>query len=180
MPVSPVTEEPTPRGTDASSVTSGGTVEAGPVGAPTSGEKDDHRARLVDRSADQQALDELLDGVRGGMSRTLVLRGEPGIGKSTLLRYAVECAADLQVLHIAAVESETAMGFAAVHQLLLPLLPVADRLPAPQQAALLVAFGVIGGPPPDPGGAGRADVALGRSRGPAAALRGRRRAVAGR
>jgi DNA-binding CsgD family transcriptional regulator len=105
---------------------------------------------LVDRSADQQALEELLDGVRGGTSGTLVLRGEAGIGKSALLGYAVESAADLRVLQMAAVESETAMGFAAIHQLLLPLLPVTDRLPPPQQAALRAAFGVIGGTPPDP------------------------------
>ena len=57
------------------------------------------------------------------MSGALVLRGEPGIGKSTLLDFAVERAADLQVVRTVAVESENSLGFAAVHQLLAPSCP---------------------------------------------------------
>jgi hypothetical protein len=54
--------------------------------------------RLVDRWAEKQALREVLDAARGGMSGTLVLRGEPGVGKSALLGYAVENAGDMQIV----------------------------------------------------------------------------------
>ena len=105
---------------------------------------------MVDRCVEKKALDALLDSVRAGMSGALVLRGEPGIGKSALLDYAVERAADLQIVRTVAVESEKTLGFAAVHQLLVPLLPVMDRLPEPQRQALGVAFGLVSGPPANP------------------------------
>ena len=70
------------------------------------------------------------------MSRTLVLRGLPGVGKSALLDYAVKSAADVQVVRTVAVEPEQGLGFAAVHQLLLPLLPALHRLPQQQRRAL--------------------------------------------
>ena len=106
--------------------------------------------RLIDRCGEKAALDALLDSVRAGMSGALVLRGEPGIGKSALLDYAVERAADLQVLRTVAVESENTLGFAAVHQLLVPLLPAVDGLPEPQREAIGVAFGLVRGPPANP------------------------------
>jgi len=106
--------------------------------------------RLVDRCVEKKALDALLDSVRAGMSGALVLRGEPGIGKSALLDYAVERAVDLQVVRTVAVESENTLGFAAVHQLLVPLLPAIDRLPEPQRQAVGVAFGLVRGPPANP------------------------------
>ena len=104
----------------------------------------------MDRGAEKQALHEVLDSVRRGMSGTLVLRGEPGVGKSALLGYVMEHAGDLQIVRTVAVESEMTMAFAAVHQLLSPLLPGANRLPEPQRRALSVAFGLVSGPPADP------------------------------
>jgi DNA-binding CsgD family transcriptional regulator len=103
----------------------------------------------MDRRAEKQALHQVLDSVRAGMSGALVLRGEPGVGKSALLDYAVERAADLQIVRTVAVESEMALGFAAVHQLLVPFLHGVDRLPGPQRRALGVAFGLVSGPPAD-------------------------------
>ena len=102
---------------------------------------------MLGRHAEQLVLTELLDDLRAGRSRALVLRGEPGMGKSALLEYAVESADDALVLGMVAVESETAWSFAAVHQLLLPLLSRIQRLPTPQQRALRAAFGAEAGPP---------------------------------
>jgi DNA-binding CsgD family transcriptional regulator len=106
--------------------------------------------RLIDRGAEKHALSGVLDSTRRGMSGVLVLRGEPGVGKSALLGHAVEQAEDMQVVRIVAVESEKNLGFAAVHQLLVPFLPALDRLPEPQRRALGVAFGLVSGPPADP------------------------------
>lgn len=106
--------------------------------------------RLVDREAEKRALDEVLDSVRHGLSRAVVLRGESGVGKSALLDYAVHHARDMEVERIVAVESEKNFGFAAVHELLAPFLPMVDRIPEPQRRALNVAFGIESGPHADP------------------------------
>jgi DNA-binding CsgD family transcriptional regulator len=105
---------------------------------------------LIDRGAEKVVLSGVLDSIRQGGSGVLVLRGELGVGKSALLRNVVEQAADMQVVRMVAVESEKALGFAAVHQLLVPFVPALDRLPEPQRRALGVAFGLVPGPPADP------------------------------
>ena len=105
---------------------------------------------MVDRGVEKQALNEVLDRVRGGLSDALVLRGEPGVGKSALLGYATAQAADMDVIRMVAVQSEKTLGFAAVHQLVMPFLPALDRLPVPQRRALGVAFGLESGPPANP------------------------------
>ena len=99
--------------------------------------------------AERAAIDRVLDAVRSGLSGTLVLRGGPGVGKSTLLEYAVTAAPDLRVCGIAGVESEISMEFGGLHQLLVPCLPELDDLPPPQRDALRVAFGQEAGPPPE-------------------------------
>jgi DNA-binding CsgD family transcriptional regulator len=104
---------------------------------------------LLDRQAERTAIDQVLDAVRSGLSSTLVLRGGPGVGKTTLLRYAIDAAPDLQVSSIAGVESEISMEYGGLHQMLLPFLPLLDELPAPQRGALRVAFGQEAGPPPE-------------------------------
>lgn len=104
---------------------------------------------LLDRQTERAAIDQVLDAVRSGFSGTLVLRGGPGVGKTTLLRYAVDAAPDMRVSSIAGVESEITMEYGALHQLLLPFLPLLDVLPPPQQNALRVAFGQEPGPPPE-------------------------------
>ena len=71
------------------------------------------------------------------------------MGKTALLDYAQAAAADLQVIRIDCVESEMELSFAALHQLLRPFLATLDVLPAPQRAALRLAFGRAEGRAPD-------------------------------
>jgi len=104
---------------------------------------------LRGRDPECATLDRLLDAVRGGESRALVLRGEPGVGKTALLDYAISSAPDLRVLRAVGVESEMELAFASLQQLCLPLLDGLERLPDPQQDALGVALGVRGGQAPD-------------------------------
>src|SRR3984885_10531616 len=104
---------------------------------------------LLDRQTERAAIDQVLAAVRSGFSGTLVLRGGPGVGKTTLLRYAVTAAPDMLISSIAGVESEIRMEYGGLHQLLLPFLPLPDELPPPQQRALRVAFGQEAGPPPE-------------------------------
>jgi hypothetical protein len=94
-------------------------------------------------------FDELLAGVRQNRSGVLVVRGEAGMGKTALLDYVVESAADLRVVRAGGVESEMELAFAAMHQLFAPLLDRLDRLPDPQRDALETVFGLNVGPPPD-------------------------------
>jgi predicted ATP-dependent serine protease len=71
---------------------------------------------LFGRDAERQVFDRLLDGVGGGRSGVSVVRGEPGIGKSALLDYAIESASGLRVVRAEGVESEMELPFAALHQ----------------------------------------------------------------
>lgn len=104
---------------------------------------------MVGRHAERQAVGQLLDAVRDGLSGALVLTGEPGIGKTRLLEYAAEQAADLRVVRLTAVEQETGLGFGALHRLLRPFLDRAARLPEPQRSALDAALGLAAGLPAD-------------------------------
>jgi DNA-binding CsgD family transcriptional regulator len=104
---------------------------------------------LLDRLPERAALSGLLDAARAGRSGVLVMRGEPGIGKTALLDWAVESAADLRVARVAGVESEMELAFAALQQLCAPMLDKLAGLPDPQREALGVAFGLNTGPAPD-------------------------------
>ena len=104
---------------------------------------------LVDRVAEAGALDRMLAAVHDGLSGVLVLRGEPGIGKTALLDWAAEQATDMQVARTVGIESEMDLGFAGLHQLLIPFLGGLDRLPGPQRDALRAVFGLVAGAAPD-------------------------------
>jgi hypothetical protein len=104
---------------------------------------------LVGRSGDCGALDELVEAIRHGLSRSLVILGDPGIGKTRLLEYAAQAAGDVRTVRIAGLESELRLGFAALHRMLVPFLDRVGLLPAPQRAALDSAFGLAAGPPAD-------------------------------
>jgi DNA-binding CsgD family transcriptional regulator len=105
--------------------------------------------RLRGRSSECAVLDQLLDAVRMGEGRSLVVRGEPGIGKTALLEHLVESASDMAVLQAAGVESEMELAFAGLHQLFLPLLDRLDRVSGPQREALEAVFGLRSGAAPD-------------------------------
>lgn len=107
------------------------------------------RPQLVGRSRELATVDALLEDVRHGLSATLVIRGEAGLGKTALLDSALSTASDFRVVKAIGIESETNVGFAGLHQLLIPFLPRLDRLPPPQRNALGVAFGLAMGPTPE-------------------------------
>src|SRR4051812_35717125 len=104
---------------------------------------------LLGRGSECQALDRLLRGVRSGHSEVLVLRGEPGIGKTALLDYVAEQASGWRVARAAGVQAEMELPFAGLHQLCGPMLDGLVRLAAPQQRALREAFGLDDGSAPD-------------------------------
>src|SRR5919202_5728034 len=96
---------------------------------------------LQGRGSECALLDDVIAALRAGESRTLLIHGEAGIGKTALLNYAVASAADLRVLRAAGVESEMELAFASLHQLCGPMLDRIERLPAPQRQALEIVFG---------------------------------------
>jgi DNA-binding CsgD family transcriptional regulator len=104
---------------------------------------------LLGRRRERELLDRLLAGARGGLSGVLVVRGEPGVGKTALLKHAISSAAGFRVLRAVGIESEMELPFAALQQLCAPMLDRLAGLPRPQQEALRVAFGLSSGPPPD-------------------------------
>ncbi len=107
------------------------------------------RTTLRGRDAECAALDVLLDVVRRGESRALVIRGEPGVGKSALLEYTIDSAPDFRILRAAGVESEMELAYASLQQVCAPTLDRLERIPGPRQDALRVAFGLSAGAAPD-------------------------------
>jgi DNA-binding CsgD family transcriptional regulator len=101
--------------------------------------------RLYGRRGECEMLDRLVADVRAGQSRVLVLRGEPGTGKTALLDYLAQRAAGCRVARVTGVEPETDMAFAGLHQLCVPFLGRLGHLPDPQRDALRTAFNMQGG-----------------------------------
>ena len=97
---------------------------------------------LVGRDAEQQQLDLLLGHAQAGTSGVLVLRGDPGIGKTALLDYARSRAGSMRVLRATGIEAETGLAFAGLYSLLHPVLGHLATLPGPHAAALQAALGL--------------------------------------
>jgi DNA polymerase III delta prime subunit len=97
---------------------------------------------LVGRESERARVERLLSIARKGDGGTLLLRGEPGIGKTTLLRYAVDAAGDFTVLAATGVEAEVARVYGGAADLLRPLRSWFDRLPEQQSSALATLLGV--------------------------------------
>jgi DNA-binding CsgD family transcriptional regulator len=104
---------------------------------------------LTGRHAECDMIDRLVAAVRAGDSRTLVVRGEPGVGKTALLEYLAGQASDCRVVRAVGIQSEMELTFAVLHQLCAPMLDRLERLPAPQRDALRTAFGLSAGVAPD-------------------------------
>ena len=105
---------------------------------------------LTDRLAERGVLDRLAEAVRSGESRALVVRGDPGVGKTALLDYlAGQAGSGCRVMRVVGVQSEMELVFAGLHQLCAPMIDHLGRIPVPQQDALRIAFGIAAGPPPD-------------------------------
>jgi len=101
------------------------------------------------RSRELSVLNRLIDGVRAGESRVLVVRGESGVGKSALLDYVFGPVPGCRIARVTGVQSEMELAFAGLHQLCAPMLDRAECLPAPQREALRTVLGISAGPAPD-------------------------------
>jgi DNA-binding CsgD family transcriptional regulator len=104
---------------------------------------------LRGRESECALLDDVIAALQAGESRTLLIHGEAGIGKSALLNYVVESATGMRLLRAAGVESEMELAYASLHQLCSPVLDAVERLPPPQREALEVVFGRTVAPTPD-------------------------------
>ncbi|WP_203978488.1 helix-turn-helix transcriptional regulator [Planotetraspora silvatica] len=104
---------------------------------------------LLGREEELAQLEGLLTAAREGAGGVLVLRGPAGIGKTALLDHAMREARGTRVVRVAGIESETEIGFAALHQLLLPFLGRLPNLPPPQRSALAAVFGLRQGKEPE-------------------------------
>src|SRR5919206_3631318 len=91
---------------------------------------------LIGRTRERARLGRLLDDARQGRSGALLLHGPPGIGKTALLRWTVENAADMRVLRAGGIESESDIPFAGLAELVAPLLDRLDEIPSVQAEAL--------------------------------------------
>ena len=121
----------------------------GPVQVPRDSPAWWHAAGLTGRDTECGVLDRLVEAVRAGESRALVVHGEAGVGKTALLEYLAGHTPGCRVQRAVGVQSEMQLAFAGLHQLCAPMLGHAEALPGPQREALRTAFGLSAGPPPD-------------------------------
>src|SRR6478609_5732056 len=92
--------------------------------------------RLLGRQRERAVLERLLESARDGHGSVLVVHGDPGVGKTALLEYAVEAGEDFRVLRTAGVEGEMELDYATLQQLCSPILGYSERLPHLQRDAL--------------------------------------------
>jgi len=104
---------------------------------------------LFGRAGELEILGRLIANVRSGHSAVLVVRGEPGIGKTELLQHLIAEASGFAVARVAGVESEMELPFAGLHQLCAPMLGRLGSLAEPQRRGLSVALGLASGDSPD-------------------------------
>jgi DNA-binding CsgD family transcriptional regulator len=105
--------------------------------------------QLLGRQREREVLDRVLDAARDGQGGVLAVYGEPGVGKTALLDYAIGAGADFRIARTVGVEGEMEFAFAALQQLCSPSMDHMDHLPAPQRDDLEVAVGLSSGRPPN-------------------------------
>ena len=98
--------------------------------------------RLYGREAETRRIDSLIESARVGRSGALVLRGPRGIGKTDLLRDAIDRARGMTILFARGLEAETQLAFSALADVLRPILGLLDEIPDPQAIALAGALGL--------------------------------------
>jgi len=103
---------------------------------------------LLGRGPERAAIDGLIRGASQGVSGVLLLSGDAGAGKTALLEYAADTTAGMTVVRARGIEAESSLPFAALADVLRPMMAQLDRLPPVQSASLRAAL-VIG--PPLPG-----------------------------
>lgn len=106
---------------------------------------------LVGRDRELAVVSALLDGA-GERGRALLVRGGPGVGRSSLLAAARATASSrrMKTLAVTGTRLEAALPFAGLHQIIQPLIGEVRRLPGPQRDAVLTAFGMVPGSCPSP------------------------------
>src|SRR5262245_24142746 len=104
---------------------------------------------FLGRTSERERLDGMLARARHGQSAVLVIRGDPGIGKTALLRYAARQASGLRTAQVEGVQAEMELPFAGIHRLCAPLMNRLQALAEPQRNALRVAFGLSSGDTPN-------------------------------
>jgi DNA-binding CsgD family transcriptional regulator len=110
----------------------------------------DRGLAVVGRDRELDALDRLAEALARGESASLVVHGEAGIGKTTILEQFVARQTTAEVKACSGVESEIELAWAALHQLCMSMLQYLPRIPGPQSAALRAAFGMASDGMPDP------------------------------
>jgi DNA-binding CsgD family transcriptional regulator len=104
---------------------------------------------FLGRAREREHVDAMLAQARAGQSSVLAIRGETGIGKTALLRYAARQASGLRITEVEGVQAEMELPFAGIHRLCAPLFGGIESLADPQQNAIRVAMGVASGDPPE-------------------------------
>ena len=87
--------------------------------------------QLIGRQRDREVLERVLQAARDGEGGVLVVYGEPGVGKTALLQYAVEAAPDFRLARTVGIEGEMDFPFAALQRLFSPMLELNECLPPP-------------------------------------------------
>ena len=104
---------------------------------------------FLGRASERHRIDDALVRARDGQSAVLVISGEPGIGKTSLLRYVARQASGLRVVEVAGVQAEMELPVSGIQRSWAPLLDTLEELPEPQQNALRVASGISSGAAPN-------------------------------
>ena len=105
---------------------------------------------VIGRDRELEVLDRFSQMLSQGSSGALVIHGEAGIGKTTVLERFLSTRAGCQVKTVLGVESEMELAWAGLHQLCASMLEYLPKIPAPQSAALRSAFGIASEGSPDP------------------------------